>query len=69
MKKSNFIKVMMLASILPLSASMDDGLTNPTQEQVIELTNDNDIIQKRVSGGNVNINTGGLMDMTFGSIQ
>lgn len=29
----------------------------------------NGIIQKRVSGGNVNINTGGLMDMTFGSIQ
>ena len=42
MKKSSFIKAMMLASILPLSASMDDGLTNPTQEQVIELTNDND---------------------------
>lgn len=42
MKKSNLIKVMMLASILPLSAFMNDDLTNPTQDKVIELTNDND---------------------------
>lgn len=41
MKKSNLIKVMMLASILPLSAFMNDDLTNPTQDKVIELTNDN----------------------------
>ena len=48
MKKSNLIKVMMLAGILPLSAAVsgnDDNVINPTQEQVIELTNDgNDII-------------------------
>ena len=48
MKKSNLIKVMMLAGILPLSAAVSgngDNVTNPTQEQVIELTNDgNDII-------------------------
>ena len=41
MKKSNLIKVMMLASILPLSAFMNDDLTNPTQDKVIELTHDN----------------------------
>lgn len=43
MKKSNLIKVMMLAGILPLSVAVngnDDNVTNPTQEQVIELTND-----------------------------
>lgn len=33
---------MMLAGILPLSAFMEDDLTNPTQEQVIDLTNDNE---------------------------
>ncbi len=48
MKKSNLIKVMILAGILPLSAAVsgnDDNVINPTQEQVIELTNDgNDII-------------------------
>ena len=43
MKKSNLIKVMVLAGILPLSVAVngnDDNVTNPTQEQVIELTND-----------------------------
>jgi len=34
----------------------------------LNVTN-NGVIQKRVSGGNVNIDTGGLMDMNFGSIQ
>ena len=42
MKKASFVKVMMLACILPLSAFMEDDLTNPTQEQVIDLTNDNE---------------------------
>ena len=42
MKKSSFLKVMLLACIIPLSASMEDELTNPTQEQMIELTNEND---------------------------
>ena len=42
MKKASFVKVMMLACILPLSAFMEDNLTNPTQEQVIDLTNDNE---------------------------
>ena len=42
MKKASFVKVMMLSCILPLSAFMEDDLTNPTQEQVIDLTNDNE---------------------------
>ena len=44
MKKSNLIKVMMLACILPLSVAVngnDDNVTNPTQDQMIEFTNEN----------------------------
>ena len=33
MKKVHFIKVMVLAGILPLSGFMNDDLTNPTQEE------------------------------------
>ena len=45
MKKSNLIKVMMLAGILPLSAAVSgngDNITTEGEEQLIELTNDNE---------------------------
>ena len=47
MRKSNFIKAMMLSCILPLSTAVsgnDDNVTTNGEEKVIELTNDGNIV-------------------------
>ena len=47
MRKSNFIKAMMLSCILPLSTAVsgnDDNVTTNGEEKVIELTNDGSIV-------------------------
>ena len=47
MRKSNFIKAMMLSCILPLSTTVsgnDDNVTTNGEEKVIELTNDGNIV-------------------------
>lgn len=81
MRKSNFIKVMMLACILPLSTAVsgnDDNVTTNGEEKVIELTNDGNIVNTEtlqvpvtatVSNNLLNVHFTGNIPMATISVQ